>query len=455
MRKGMISLMATMLMVLSGGAQSIDFTVMSFNIQQPYGNNWDERKDSAVAIIRNENPDLIGTQEAIREQRTYLLDSTDGYLYYGLGRDGDDSGEGSWIFYKADKFEIDSAYSGNFWLSETPDKPSRFGGDYNRICTYVHLTDKLSGESFYLYNAHFPTPDLYSARLSSIKLMAERMANRTLKNEPIIITGDFNSHEGDGVTKWMKSGNDNPIQSRDTYRDVYPTGKVTTGFGTKYDYIYCENRSKYIVHDSWVVDAPSKASDHMPIMASISIEYKKNGQQLPVAEAGADQYVLLGLEGGDFTELTLDGSGSTSPEGLIESYLWMAQDTTFSTESLVSATLPIGNHVFYLTVTDTSGNYSEDQMVVVIEKEKEEEKIGNDKITSSEIKVYPMPVLNYLQVSYKGYDVDNIRVFNVEGQVLADVKGQTWLDMSSYRNGIYLLEISVENQKFLQSVLKN
>ena len=49
-----------------------DLLVMSFNIR--YGrandgaNNWDQRKDMACEVVRRQNPDLIGLQEALRSQ---------------------------------------------------------------------------------------------------------------------------------------------------------------------------------------------------------------------------------------------------------------------------------------------------------------------------------------------------------------------------------------------------
>jgi len=252
-------------------AQNIDIKIMSFNVQQPYGTNWDARKDSVVAIFNQENMDIVGTQEAINAQRDYVLENTDEYLYYGLGRDGKDNGEGCWVFYKKKKYIIDSTKSGNFWLSDTPDIPSRFGGDYNRICTYVYLTDKHTEKSFYVFNAHFPTTDLQNARQQSMELMAQQMAEKSLEGLPILATGDFNSPENDDATKWMKHGENNPFHCKDTYRDFDPTGNVTTGFGTKYDYIYCENTAQYKVDSSWVVKSPTGASDHMPIATKIVI----------------------------------------------------------------------------------------------------------------------------------------------------------------------------------------
>ena len=95
--------------------------------------------------MKNESPDVIGTQEAVNYQRDYLIGET-GYSWFGTGRDGGDAGEGSWIFYKSDKYTLDATNSGNFWLSTTPTVPSSFGGAYNRICTYVRLVEKATGQ---------------------------------------------------------------------------------------------------------------------------------------------------------------------------------------------------------------------------------------------------------------------------------------------------------------------
>ena len=258
-----------LLFVSMAMSQSLNMKIMSFNIQQPYGTNWDARKANAALIINNETPDVIGTQEAVNYQRDYLINAT-GYAWYGAGRDGGDAGEGSWVFYKSDKYTLDANNSGNFWMSTTPNVPSRFGGAYNRICTYVRLVEKTSGQGFYLFNAHFPTPDLYNERLQSMKMLADRMATRAVQTDPVYLTGDFNSNEQDGVTLWMKGGSDNPIKCRDTYRDVDPTGSVTTGFGTKFDYIYCPNTTNYTTSSSKVITNPAGASDHMPIVAVVN-----------------------------------------------------------------------------------------------------------------------------------------------------------------------------------------
>lgn len=306
---------------LSG--QDLNLKIMSFNIQQPYGTNWDARKAKAASIFKNETPDIIGTQEAVNYQRDYLNTET-GYAWFGTGRDGGDAGEGSWIFYKSDKYTLDAANSGNFWLSNTPTVPSRFGGDYNRICTFVRLVDKTSGQGFYLFNAHFPTPDLANERLLSMKMLMDRVSKRAIQTDPFYVTGDFNSNEQDAVTIWMKSGADNPLKCRDTYRDIDPTGSVTTGFGTKYDYIYCPNSTKYSTQSSKVITTPADASDHMPIMATLKYASVVT-PPAPVAIPGKVEAEAFSNMSGVQTEPTTDADGGSNV-GFIETNDWMEYD---------------------------------------------------------------------------------------------------------------------------------
>ncbi len=177
--------LGVLLTVYACRAQGLELRIMSFNVQQPNGTGWDSRKVLAAAIINNEQPDIIGTQEAMNDQRDYLIANCPGYRCYGLGRDPGDSGEGSRIFWKEAAFTIDSGSSGNFWLSTTPDSPSRFGGSYNRICTYVRLVEKATGQGFSVFNIHNYLPNESDYRMQSARMLAERMAGRAHGEEPV------------------------------------------------------------------------------------------------------------------------------------------------------------------------------------------------------------------------------------------------------------------------------
>lgn len=241
--------------------------VMSYNVQQPNGTNWEGRKGRVVNIINSNQPDVIGSQEAIAYMAGYIKGTE--YTVYGRGRDCDEGGEGSFIFYKSAKYDIDESNSGSFWFKDNSSDCGRgWDPNYNRICTYVRLIEKSSGKGFYVFNSHFAISGLTSARLKSAKLLCEQVNKRRIA-DPVILTGDFNSTEGDAITNFFKTGSDNPVKLRDTYRDVYSSGGNTFG-SVKYDYIYVPASSTIQTLASEVIESPV-GSDHYPIWAELDL----------------------------------------------------------------------------------------------------------------------------------------------------------------------------------------
>ncbi|MCK4651585.1 MAG: PKD domain-containing protein [Methanosarcinales archaeon] len=85
-------------------------------------------------------------------------------------------------------------------------------------------------------------------------------------------------------------------------------------------------------------------------------------QEPPVAEAGADQTVLVG------TNVTLDASGSYDSDGTIAKYEWREADANATLCESVSfeRQFPRGVHNIMLTVTDSSGASATDEVVVMV-----------------------------------------------------------------------------------------
>jgi uncharacterized repeat protein (TIGR01451 family) len=82
----------------------------------------------------------------------------------------------------------------------------------------------------------------------------------------------------------------------------------------------------------------------------------------PVANAGADQ--TLECSNGQ-ASVTLDGSASFDPDGDTPlGYTWSEGATTLGTGETLNVTLPNGPHTVTLTVTDPSGESSQDTVVV-------------------------------------------------------------------------------------------
>ena len=137
---------------------------------------------------------IFGTQEVLYGQLQDLLKGLDGYDYIGIGRDdGEKAGEHEAIFYKKDQLTL--LDSGNFWLSETPEKPG-LGWDAAciRICTWgkfqVNAKKKKDSTTFYFFNLHMDHVGVV-ARREAAKLVVARI-QEIAKGAPVILTGDFN-----------------------------------------------------------------------------------------------------------------------------------------------------------------------------------------------------------------------------------------------------------------------
>ena len=109
--------------------------IMSFNVlcYGCEGHSWLDRDADVIATVRNYMPDIFGIQEAHIGWMGIFRESMDEYDFVGVGRDdGKDEGEFSPVFYKKDKFTL--VDKGWFWISETPDVPSR---SWNSACTRI------------------------------------------------------------------------------------------------------------------------------------------------------------------------------------------------------------------------------------------------------------------------------------------------------------------------------
>ena len=156
----------------------------------PKGNNWERRCPWIAKIIQSYGFEVFGTQEGYKRQLEDLKALLPGYEYFGRGReDGVDKGEHSAIFYRTDLFQLID--HGDFWLSETPDKPG-LGWDAAciRICTWGHFRHLASGREFLFFSLHMDHVGK-KARMESARLVMRKMQELG-SGLPAILVGDFN-----------------------------------------------------------------------------------------------------------------------------------------------------------------------------------------------------------------------------------------------------------------------
>jgi len=177
------------------GAQTL--RVMTFNVRTGIANDgpndWNHRRDIMVRTIREQHPDVLGTQELNKFQGDYIVSKLPQYVWFGIGRRGDDGDEHMGVFYRSDRLRVID--SGNYWLSDTPDKPGSitWGNPYPRMVTWALFERKADGRRFYYCNTHFPYRDQDElARTRSAQEILSRL-NALPADLPIVMTGDFNS----------------------------------------------------------------------------------------------------------------------------------------------------------------------------------------------------------------------------------------------------------------------
>ncbi|KAA6308360.1 hypothetical protein EZS27_039960, partial [termite gut metagenome] len=252
--------------------------VASYNLRmdtpQDSLNSWSHRKESVKALIQYHDFDIIGIQEGFLHQLKGICELPE-YAYFGAGReDGKEAGEHAAIIYKKDRLNV--LNSGNYWLSETPDKPG-LGWDAtccNRICSWVKFKDKKTGKKFYVFNVHFDHQGVI-AREESGKLMIRKITE-IAKDAPVICTGDFNSTP---ETEQIKAMSAFLLDSRQvTSTPPYgPTGTFNTRFRNpieeRIDYIFVTHHfqvTKYaVLTDNNGLYYPS---DHQPVFTNLILK---------------------------------------------------------------------------------------------------------------------------------------------------------------------------------------
>jgi endonuclease/exonuclease/phosphatase family metal-dependent hydrolase len=265
------------------------FTVMSFNLRgdfdggvatdKPTGwlrSDGEHRRELVLRLASEADPDLLGVQEAYRNQVQELDAALPGHAFVGVGRDdGAEAGEHSCFYYRTDRFEL--VDSGTFWLSNTPDKPSTYpGAACPRIATWAVLRDsQANGRELLVLNTHWDHVSS-EARRYSAELIRERLTELA-GDRAAIVMGDLNvTEEQEPITTLLGDG---PQRLIDSYREVHAErGDNERSF---HDFQGGEEGSRidYIVHTDGLRATDAEIlrtsydgrypSDHYPVTATL------------------------------------------------------------------------------------------------------------------------------------------------------------------------------------------
>jgi endonuclease/exonuclease/phosphatase family metal-dependent hydrolase len=262
----------------TGRKDNSNLKIITWNIR--YNNSgdgvnaWPNRKDKVTALLKTEHPQVFCLQEVLAGQLDDVAHALPGYAWFGAGRDdGKKEGEYVPVFYLRSRYR--QLLGDHFWLSESPRKPGVLGWDAacTRMVTWVKLLDRISRDTLFIFNTHFDHIGV-TARLMSARMLT-RAVDSLAKNQPVVITGDFNSTTADSPYQVITAAG---LPDARTLTSTRPAGPdyTFTGFditgkpGDRIDFIFLRNRKPvqtYVVRD----DSSNGfyLSDHLPVIITL------------------------------------------------------------------------------------------------------------------------------------------------------------------------------------------
>lgn len=243
-------------------------------------NDWNHRKIGLSDQLKQYKADFIGLQEALHHQVGFIKEQLgSSFDYIGVGRDfGDTLGEYCPLFYRKDHFEIvESSKNYTFWLSETPNIPSKsWDAALPRIATGTLFRNVKTKEQVFVLNTHFDHVGVV-ARKNSMKLIAEKLNDYTSKGIPVMLLGDFNLQPSEEPIQWIAQQNFVDTRNSEIALSNGENPKFTfngfkeTANGPIIDYIFIGPGLKV---NQFVVDQSKRGknlffSDHFPVICEV------------------------------------------------------------------------------------------------------------------------------------------------------------------------------------------
>lgn len=256
---------------------------MTYNVRYPSPpggpHAWERRRGPVTTTIRFHRPDVVGLQEAFHSQVADIRSALPAFEWLEAGRAGDEEyGDHPALGFRRERFTLED--EGSFWLSETPETPSRgWDAALTRLVRYARLGDAATDGTLYHFNTHFDHRGA-TARAESATLLRRRIGD-IAADEPVVVTGDLNCRPGSGPYRRLteasaaesprlcdaataaKMSNHGPTTSMTTFSNLVPEKKI--------DYVLADPETTAIQHGicSDTYDGGRYPSDHLPVLADL------------------------------------------------------------------------------------------------------------------------------------------------------------------------------------------
>lgn len=275
------SLAVFILLICMNPVRSQDITLLTYNLRYDTEadgpNRWDNRKAFLISQLGFYRPDVFGTQEGLLHQLQDIKNGLTGYDFFGRGReDGDQEGEFSAIFYNKEALTLLAEKT--FWLSETPETPSKgWDAAIKRVCTYGLFETTRDKQRFFVFNTHLDHMG-ETARKESVRLLLDRIPAINRSGLPVVLMGDFNLEPGHAAIANLKDvlddahelAGDRPFGPAGTFNGFDVTQPATR----RIDYLFVspsDFRLKRYAILTATIDGRFP-SDHFPVYAQLQLK---------------------------------------------------------------------------------------------------------------------------------------------------------------------------------------
>ncbi|MDP9379666.1 MAG: endonuclease/exonuclease/phosphatase family protein [Chloroflexota bacterium] len=250
--------------------------VMSFNIRgstykEDGANQWKYRAGLNVWTIQRHGPDLVGFQELQRGNLRTYQEEMPRYNYPA-------------IFWKPSKLQL--LEWGGFWLNPTLDRPvPGWDAVLVRSANWARFGSVGDGATFLHLNTHLDHIGERS-RLESSRLIIARLSELREDEEPLLVTGDFNSSPDSTAYKlftdfgfrdsYLDAGGENTQTSHAfrgrEYVPPHGSGRIDWILTSDGGDLGFQARSGAILHDA---KPPLYPSDHYPIVTELTLSHQQ------------------------------------------------------------------------------------------------------------------------------------------------------------------------------------
>lgn len=252
--------------------EKVKIKVCTYNLQVGLAEGFKKRFALSLHRFYDDAPDIIGFQEALKEQQDIIEKWLPEYQVVGFGRGAKFDSESNCVAFRRDKFELYGFHQ--CWLSPTPYIPgTRFEEQSScpRVVVDLLLKHKDRDLPFRYFNTHLDHIGEQARVLGMGQILKRIKFDNDLWNLPVILTGDMNALPDSEAIKSAVNFADYPLEDAAAALP-YTFRREENGGQPKIDYIFVSKGTEHSEPYLWEdLKEGVEPSDHYPVVCDIVI----------------------------------------------------------------------------------------------------------------------------------------------------------------------------------------